>query len=99
MAKLPSDLHLVIVGRKTKYQKKLDTEIKTFRNWASAYTSYRVFLTTFSQLFIIKLRLSFILLAMKALVFQLSKPYKVDCQLWLLRVVVWKKRVVLIAFM
>ncbi len=28
MAKLPSDLHLVIVGRKTKYQKKLDTEIK-----------------------------------------------------------------------
>jgi glycosyltransferase, group 1 family protein len=28
MAKLPSDLHLVIVGRKTKYQKKLDAEIK-----------------------------------------------------------------------
>ena len=28
MAKLPSDLHLVIVGRQTKYQKKLDDEIK-----------------------------------------------------------------------
>ena len=28
MAKLPSDLHLVIVGRQTKYQKKLDAEIK-----------------------------------------------------------------------
>ena len=28
MAKLPSDLHLVIVGRLTKYQKKLDAEIR-----------------------------------------------------------------------
>ena len=28
MAKLPPDLHLVIVGRQTKYQKKLDAEIK-----------------------------------------------------------------------
>ena len=42
MAKLPSDLHLVVVGRLTKYQKKLDAEIRRL-GMATEFISYRVF--------------------------------------------------------
>ena len=79
MAKLPSDLHLVIVGRQTKYQKKLDAEIKRLGIGERIHFLQGVPNDLLTAIYN-QAEALFILLVMKALVFQLSKPYKVDCQ-------------------
>ena len=80
MAKLPSDLHLVIVGRQTKYQKKLDAEIKRLGIGDRIHFLQGVPNDLLAAIYN-QAEASSILHVMKDLVFLSSKPYKVDCQL------------------